>query len=249
MSHLAALGRRMSLFGSQRRPAGAVVAADAGGSEASVRRVSKAHLREGAVAAAAAAVGMGRLVVEVVDTGAGISPENQKKLFKEVIQFSPEKLQGARVISFVCYSPRSLLDSQSHTCTNTHTPTLIAFPLLSQLAVALVWGCGSPRVSWICTGAPFASGAPARCADPTHIVNPRTVVSHASFLPSPSCVRATAARFPWRCPWPRSSLGGGPSTRPTPTFFPRAPRGPATWVPGSCLPVAKGRSWPPRSGR
>jgi len=36
----------------------------------------------------------GRLVVEVVDTGAGISPENQKKLFKEIVQFNPEKLQA-----------------------------------------------------------------------------------------------------------------------------------------------------------
>ena len=31
----------------------------------------------------------------VVDTGAGIKPENQKKLFKEIVQFDPEKLQGA----------------------------------------------------------------------------------------------------------------------------------------------------------
>jgi two-component system, sensor histidine kinase len=36
----------------------------------------------------------GRLIVVVTDTGAGISKENQGRLFKEIIQFSPEKLQG-----------------------------------------------------------------------------------------------------------------------------------------------------------
>lgn len=35
----------------------------------------------------------GRLIVEVSDSGAGISMENQKRLFVEIIQFSPEKLQ------------------------------------------------------------------------------------------------------------------------------------------------------------
>ena len=35
----------------------------------------------------------GKLIVEVSDTGAGISIENQKRLFVEIIQFSPEKLQ------------------------------------------------------------------------------------------------------------------------------------------------------------
>jgi signal transduction histidine kinase len=36
----------------------------------------------------------GKLVVVVIDTGAGISMDNQSKLFKEVVQFSPEKLQA-----------------------------------------------------------------------------------------------------------------------------------------------------------
>jgi two-component system, sensor histidine kinase len=36
----------------------------------------------------------GRLIVVVSDTGAGISKENQSRLFKEIIQFSPEKLQA-----------------------------------------------------------------------------------------------------------------------------------------------------------
>ena len=37
---------------------------------------------------------VGKLIIEVTDTGAGINEENQKRLFKEIIQFSPEKLQS-----------------------------------------------------------------------------------------------------------------------------------------------------------
>jgi CheY-like chemotaxis protein len=36
----------------------------------------------------------GKLVIVVKDTGAGISKENQKRLFNEIVQFNPEKLQA-----------------------------------------------------------------------------------------------------------------------------------------------------------
>jgi signal transduction histidine kinase len=36
----------------------------------------------------------GSLEIVVTDTGVGISKDNQKRLFKEIIQFSPEKLQA-----------------------------------------------------------------------------------------------------------------------------------------------------------
>jgi two-component system, sensor histidine kinase len=36
----------------------------------------------------------GKLVVVVTDTGAGISKENQERLFTEIVQFNPEKLQA-----------------------------------------------------------------------------------------------------------------------------------------------------------
>jgi signal transduction histidine kinase len=36
----------------------------------------------------------GKLVVVVTDTGAGISKENQARLFNEIVQFNPEKLQA-----------------------------------------------------------------------------------------------------------------------------------------------------------
>ena len=43
----------------------------------------------------------GMLYISVTDSGAGISTENQKKLFKEIVQFNPEKLQ---VVSFIFIS-------------------------------------------------------------------------------------------------------------------------------------------------
>ena len=36
----------------------------------------------------------GKLVIVVKDTGAGISKENQKRLFTEIVQFNPEILQA-----------------------------------------------------------------------------------------------------------------------------------------------------------
>ena len=36
----------------------------------------------------------GKLVVVVMDTGAGISARNQERIFKDIVQFSPEKLQA-----------------------------------------------------------------------------------------------------------------------------------------------------------
>ena len=36
----------------------------------------------------------GHLIVVVTDSGAGISAENQKRLFKDIVQFNPEKLQA-----------------------------------------------------------------------------------------------------------------------------------------------------------
>ena len=54
----------------------------------------------------------GILRISVTDSGAGISPENQKRLFKEIIQFNPEILQGTVTHSI----------NLSHTHTHTHTP-------------------------------------------------------------------------------------------------------------------------------
>jgi signal transduction histidine kinase len=42
----------------------------------------------------------GAIVIVVTDSGVGISAENQKKLFKSIIQFSPEKTQGI-VLSYL----------------------------------------------------------------------------------------------------------------------------------------------------
>jgi signal transduction histidine kinase/CheY-like chemotaxis protein len=54
-----------------------------------------AHVDDGAVAdESACAEVRGKLVIVVADTGAGISKENQKRLFTEIVQFNPEKLQA-----------------------------------------------------------------------------------------------------------------------------------------------------------
>ena len=42
----------------------------------------------------------GMLYISVIDSGAGISSENQKKLFGEIVQFNPEKLQVLLVLSY-----------------------------------------------------------------------------------------------------------------------------------------------------
>ena len=50
------------------------------------------------------------LHISVIDSGAGISAENQKKLFKEVIQFNPEKLQSGGGSGFGLYICKGIVD-------------------------------------------------------------------------------------------------------------------------------------------
>jgi Histidine kinase-, DNA gyrase B-, and HSP90-like ATPase len=52
----------------------------------------------------------GYLEIVVTDAGAGISPENQKKLFKEVVQFNPEKLQGGGGSGFGLFITKGIVD-------------------------------------------------------------------------------------------------------------------------------------------
>ena len=52
----------------------------------------------------------GMLYISVIDSGAGISTENQKKLFKEVIQFNPEKLQSGGGSGFGLYICKGIVD-------------------------------------------------------------------------------------------------------------------------------------------
>jgi hypothetical protein len=90
---LAAIGRRLSHMATRR-----------GSNMQSARILAAAAAADAVAAADAPKEGSdkvaddpgvpGFLVVDVVDTGAGISPENQQKLFKEIVQFQPEKLQA-----------------------------------------------------------------------------------------------------------------------------------------------------------
>jgi signal transduction histidine kinase/CheY-like chemotaxis protein len=52
----------------------------------------------------------GRLVVEVTDTGAGISEGNQSRLFKEIVQFNPEKLQAGGGSGLGLWITRGIVD-------------------------------------------------------------------------------------------------------------------------------------------
>jgi signal transduction histidine kinase len=53
------------------------------------------------------------LQIRVTDHGAGISPENQKKLFKEVVQFNPEKLQAGGGSGFGLFISKGIVDLHS----------------------------------------------------------------------------------------------------------------------------------------
>ena len=52
----------------------------------------------------------GTLVIDVIDQGAGISPENQKRLFNEVVQFNPEKLQKGGGSGFGLFLTKGIVD-------------------------------------------------------------------------------------------------------------------------------------------
>ena len=52
----------------------------------------------------------GRWVVEVIDEGAGISVENQNRLFKEIVQFNPEKLQAGGGSGFGLFIAKGIVD-------------------------------------------------------------------------------------------------------------------------------------------
>ena len=52
----------------------------------------------------------GMLVIEVQDSGAGISFENQARLFKEIVQFSPEKLQAGGGSGLGLWISKSIVD-------------------------------------------------------------------------------------------------------------------------------------------
>ena len=52
----------------------------------------------------------GMLRISVLDSGAGISPENQKRLFNEIIQFNPEILQAGGGSGFGLYICKGIVD-------------------------------------------------------------------------------------------------------------------------------------------
>jgi signal transduction histidine kinase len=78
----------------------------------------------------------------VTDTGVGLKPENQKKLFKEIVQFDPEKLQGTALPPL----------SSCATC-RLSPATLTLFPsLAARPRTVHVAGGGSGFGVFICKG-------------------------------------------------------------------------------------------------
>ena len=66
--------------------------------------------RKGSSKKRGAADSMGRLVIRCTDQGAGISPENQAKLFRGVVQFSPEKLQAGGGSGFGMFISKGIVE-------------------------------------------------------------------------------------------------------------------------------------------
>ena len=62
----------------------------------------------------------GMLVMEVKDSGAGISPENQKRLFKEIIQFNPEELQDGGGSGLGLWISKAIVDMHGG-CISVHS--------------------------------------------------------------------------------------------------------------------------------
>ena len=120
----------------------------------------------------------GRLVVSVTDNGPGISAENQKRLFKEVIQVSHPPNTPPSATSYTLSSqplfhpPLSLFSTSlspspisifnlSFTLPYTLSPISLFYHYLFssirrnfRLVVGVDLGCSYPNRSWICTKAP-----------------------------------------------------------------------------------------------
>ena len=63
-----------------------------------------------ASASASASASAPAFVITVTDHGAGISADNQRKLFKQVVQFNPETLQAGGGSGFGLYISKGIVD-------------------------------------------------------------------------------------------------------------------------------------------
>ena len=84
-------------------------------------------------------INRGNLIIIITDNGPGISEENQKKLFRSVIQFDPEKNQGGGGSGFGLFISKGI---------QVVTPTLITLTQHANPFTCFV------KVSWISTTAP-----------------------------------------------------------------------------------------------
>ena len=97
----------------------------------------------------------GVLHISVADSGAGISEADQAKLFKGVVQFNPDKLQGGggrytpHTASFISFSPVQPPDCGFPLYVITHAHSFTVYPSAAALPAASV--CSSARTSWTST--------------------------------------------------------------------------------------------------
>ena len=89
----------------------------------------------------------GELVIEIKDNGAGISEENQRRLFKEVVQFNPELLQNGGGSGLGMCISKSIIDMHGGTiCVVSGGEGQGSLFTLRLPMVRLVCDADSPRI-------------------------------------------------------------------------------------------------------
>ena len=120
------------------------------------QNVGESHASASSGAALPAGTVRGTLHIHVTDSGAGISEENQKKLFNEIVQFNPEKLQGGGGSGFglfICKGIVDLHNRQLRVISDGEVRALVMLPPLGLLSFTpLSSPCAGHR-QHVCAGA------------------------------------------------------------------------------------------------
>ncbi len=166
-------GAMSSVPGSARGPASVPPEADTGAAGPSPDSDDAGDIEAGQMPQAQASRACGFLVLQVTDSGAGISKENQARLFREVLlnmYYALKHVFSDELIKSNANNHRLLYDIHHHPHLVTF-PVFLAFCPFLRLCVCLsfrwcsssqsscrraagrVWVCGSPRASWTCTAA------------------------------------------------------------------------------------------------
>jgi hypothetical protein len=128
-----------------------------------VQNVGESQASASSGAALPAGTVRGTLHIHVTDSGAGISEENQKKLFNEIVQFNPEKLQGGGGSGFglfICKGIVDLHNGQLRVISDGEVRALVMLPPLGLLSFTpLSSPCAGHR-QHVCFGVADAPSPP-----------------------------------------------------------------------------------------